>query len=254
MNKTNLLSGLEGDEKILISHVLDLAERCEKTGAVMYSPFLNPREVNLAVTRCKGGFTVKSYGGYNDAERRMLSFCPYEDDEAYYPIVALKITSKDGSVYSHRDYLGAVLSLGIKREKVGDIITDNNCAVVFCDSAVADFICLNLDKVASGSVVCVVCDVEDISVERKFEVQNTSVASLRLDCVLSAAIGKSRDTSCELINRGLVQLNYDTAKSTSARIKSGDVISARGYGKMIVETDCSTTRKGRIKIDIKHFV
>lgn len=254
MNKTNLLSGLVGDEKILISHVLDLAERCDKTGVVMYSPFLNPRELSLAVARCKGDFAVKSYGGYGDAERRMLAFCPYDDGELYYPIAAIKITAKDGSVYSHRDYLGAVLSLGIKREKVGDIITDSEYAVIFCDTAVADFICLNLDKVASGSVVCTLCDAEDITVERKFDIQSVSVASLRLDCVLSAAIGKSRETSCELINRGLVQLNYDIAKSTSVRIKSGDVISARGYGKMIVETDGSTTRKGRIKADIKHFV
>lgn len=254
MNKTNLLAGLDGDEKILISHVMDLAERCEKAGVIMYSPFLNPREINLSLSRCKGGFSVKSFGGYDDAERRMLAFCPYEDDEPYYPIAALKIVSKDGRVFSHRDYLGAVLSLGIKREKLGDIITESDCAVVFCDSNVADFICLNLDKVASGGVVCTICDAQDLTAERRFEIQSASVASLRLDCVISAAIGKSRDTVCELINRGLVQLNYDTAKSTSARIKSGDVISARGYGKMIVETDCSTTRKGRIRIDIKHFI
>ncbi len=254
MNKSNLLSGLDGDEKILISHVMDLAERCEKAGVVMYSPFLNPRELNLAASRCKGGFSIKSFGGYDDAERRMLAFCPEADDEAYYPIAALKIISKDGRVFSHRDYLGAVLSLGIKREKVGDIIIDNDCAIVFCESNVAGFICLNLDKVASAGVICTICDVDDVTVERRFEIKSASVASLRLDCVLSAAIGKSRETTCELINRGLVQLNYDIAKSTSARIKTGDVISARGYGKMIVETDCSTTRKGRIKIEIKHFV
>lgn len=254
MNKSNLLSGLEGDEKILISHVMDLAERCEKAGVVMYSPFLNPRELNIAVSRCKGSFFVKSFGGYDDAERRILAFCPEADDEVYYPIAALRITSKDGRVFSHRDYLGTVLSLGIKREKVGDIIVDNDCAIVFCESNVADFICFNLDKVATSSVMCNICDVDDVTVERRFEVKSASVASLRLDCVLSAAMGKSRETACELISRGLVQLNYDIAKSTSARIKTGDVISARGYGKMIVETDCSTTRKGRIKIDIKHFV
>lgn len=254
MNKTNLLQGLDGDEKILISHILDLAERCEKAGVVMYSPFLNPREVSLATARCKGNFIIKSFGGYSDAERKIIAFCPDSDDDVYYPIVAVKITAKDGSVFSHRDYLGAVLSLGIKREKIGDIVVENDCAIVFCDRTVAEFICLNLDKVASGGVVCAICELEDIKVERKFEEQGASVASLRLDCVLSAAIGKSREVSCDLISRGLVQVNYDIAKSTSARIKSGDVISARGYGKMIVDTDCSTTRKGRIKINIRHFI
>ncbi len=254
MNKTNLLQGLEGDEKILISHLLDLAERCEKAGVVMYSPFLNPREAAIASARCRGSFVIKQFGGYNDAERRIIAFCPDEDAYTYYPIVAVKICAKDRSVFSHRDYLGAVLSLGIKREKIGDIIMETDHAVMFCDLAVAEFICLNLDKVASANVMCTVCEVDDVYVERKFNEQSASVASLRLDCVLSAAIGKSRDVSCELVERGFVQVNYDIAKSVSARIKSGDVISARGYGKMIIDTDCSTTRKGRIKINIRHFI
>lgn len=253
MNKSNLLQGLEGDEKILISHLLDLAERCEKAGVVMYSPFLNPREASIASSRCRGSYVLKSFGGYKDAERQVIAFCPNEDDDAYYPIVAIKIASKDGSTFSHRDYLGAVLSLGIKREKTGDIVIQSGYAVMFCDLTVAEFICLNLDKVASANVTCTVCDVEDVEVERKFDEKSASVASLRLDCVLSAAIGKSRDVSCDLINKGYVQVNYDIANSVSARIKSGDVISARGFGKMIVETDCLTTRKGRIKITIRHF-
>ncbi len=254
MNKAKLLSGLDGDEKILVSHILDLAEKCEKAGVIMYSPFLNPRETKLAMDRCRGDYIVKSYGGYDDAERRMIAFCPYEEDEPYYPVSAVKITAKDGSVYSHRDYLGSVLALGIKREKVGDIAILEDCALLFCDSTVAEFICLNLERVASGTVVCAECNVSEVKVERKYELQGASVASLRLDGVLAAAIGKSRETACELINRGLVQLNYDIAKSVSLRINTGDVISARGYGKMIIETDCSTTRKGRIRIDIKRFV
>lgn len=254
MNKTNLLSGLGGDDKILISHIMDLAERCERAGAVMYTPFLNPREYRLAVNRCRGNFSVRGFGGYDAAERQMLAFCPCEDDVPYYPITAVKITAKDSSVFFHRDYLGALLSLGIKREKVGDIVIDDNCAVAFCDSAVADFICLNLDKVASGGVICTACEVSDITVERKFEVSSSTVASMRLDCVLAAATGKSREAVSTLISRGLVQHNYEVADSVSTRVTSGDTISARGYGKMIIETDSSTTRKGRTRIDIKRFV
>ncbi len=254
MSKANLLSGLEGDERVLISHILDLAERCGRAGAVMYSPFLNPKEFKLAESRCRGDFTIKAFGGYDDAERRLMALCPNGADEPDYPLCAVRLVAKDGTVYSHRDYLGAVLSLGIKREKVGDIITKEDCAIVFCHSDVAEFICLNLNKVASGSVVCTLCRAEEIVVERRFNVKSASVASLRLDCVLSAAIGKSREVSCELIGKGLVQLNYDIAKSASVRVQSGDVISARGYGKLIVETDNDTTRKGRVKITIKHFV
>ena len=113
---------------------------------------------------------------------------------------------------------------------------------------------VNLDKVANGSVKCVPCEVTDVFVERKFDVSSSTVASLRLDCVLAAAIGKSREAVSQLITRGLVQHNYEVAKSVSARVASGDTISARGFGKMIIETDSSTTRKGRVRIEIKRFV
>ena len=253
MNKTNLLTGLDGDEKILISHIMDLAERCEKTGVTMYSPFLNPREVSIAMQRCKGEYAVDSFGGYDGAERQVLAFVPYGDEPSY-PVCAINVTSRDGVVHSHRDYLGALLSLGLKREKLGDIITQRECAIVFCHSTVCDYICMNLSTVSSSTVVCATCDISDLCVERKFESKDVSVASLRLDGVVSSAIGKSRESASELINRGYVQVNYDIAKSVSARIKSGDVISVRGFGKMVVQTDCQTTKKGRIKITIKKFV
>ena len=254
MNKTNLLSGLEGDERVLVSHVMDLAERCEKAGVTMYSPFLNPREVNLSLSRCKGNFTVNSFGGYEDSERKILAFSANNDGWYDYPVDAVKISSKDGKVFSHRDYLGSVLSLGIKREKIGDIVIDDEYALVFCHRSVSEYICLNLMKVASANVLCQICSVDEITVERKFSVKNLSVASLRADAVLSGAIGKSREVSADLITKGLVQINYEVAKSPSAKVKSGDVISARGFGKMIVETDCETTKKGRIKIIVKQFV
>ena len=114
MNKRDILSFLDGEERILISRVMDLCNRCERYGAVTYTPFLNPREIKLAKDCCKGSFFVRYNGGYADAERVMMAFCPYEDDVAVFPLTAVKICVKDGRVFSHRDYLGALLSLGIK--------------------------------------------------------------------------------------------------------------------------------------------
>ena len=254
MNKTNLLSGLEGEERVLISHVMDLAERCEKAGVTMYSPFLNPREVKLALSRCKGNFFVNSFGGYEDSERKILAFSATDEIWYDYPVDAVKISSKDGRVFSHRDYLGSVLSLGIKREKIGDIVVEDDFALVFCHRSVGEYICLNLTKVASANVLCEICPVDEVKVERKFSAKNLSVASLRADAVISGAIGKSREVSADLISKGYVQINYEVAKSSSARIKDGDVISVRGFGKMVVETGCETTKKGRIKIIVKQFL
>ncbi len=255
MNKTDILSSLDGEERILISRVMDLAQRCEITRAVVYTPFLNPREQRLVRGYCKGDFHIRVSGGYEDAERAVLAFCPCEDDQAVFPFVILKITATDGRVFSHRDYLGAILALGIKREKLGDIITESDSAFVFCASSVAEFVCLNLDKVSSSNVVCEISyDTHNFSFKRKYEDRDVTVASLRLDCIVSAATGNSREKSTALINRGLVQLNYDVAKNTSARIENGDVISVRGYGKLLVETDNATSRKGRVIVRLKYFV
>ncbi len=254
MNKRDILSFLDGEERILISRVMDLCNRCERYGAVTYTPFLNPREIKLAKDCCKGSFFVRYNGGYADAERVMMAFCPYEDDVAVFPLTAVKISVKDGRVFSHRDYLGALLSLGIKREKLGDIIVRDDFAVVFCETVVAEYVCLNLDKVASSYVKCEeIDDVSGLSLERNFQVKSVTVASMRIDGVLSSATVMSREESAAAINRGYVQLNYETVKSVSAQVKDGDVISARGYGKMQIETTGETTRKGRIKVNIKHF-
>lgn len=253
MNKTVLLSGLDGDDKILVSHIMDLASKSEKTGAVMYSPFLNPREARLAKGYCKGAFHIEEFGGYGDAERVRLAFCPGDDGDVRFPICSVKITVSDGRELSHRDYMGAVLSLGIKREKIGDIVVCGESAVMMCCEEIADFICMNLTKVASSGVKCGVCG-DDVRLERKYALINATVASMRLDCVLSAVLGKSREASSELIKSGAVQVNYDIAKDAPMRIKSGDTISARGFGKMIIEADGTETRKGRAKITVKKFI
>lgn len=254
MNKRDILSFLDGEERILISRVMDLCNRSERTGTVTYTPFLNPRELKLAIDCCKCSGYIQCSGGYADAERVMMAFCPYEDDVVQFPLTAVKISVKDGRVFSHRDYLGALLSLGIKREKLGDIIIGDDYAVVLCETLISEYVCLNLDKVASFYVECQqLDDVSSLFLERKFRVKSVTVASMRIDGVLSAATAMNREESADAVNRGYVQLNYETVKSVCAKVKDGDVISARGYGKMQIETEGQTTRKGRIKLNIKHF-
>lgn len=255
MTKRDILSSLDGEERILVSRVMDLSARCESHGIVTYTPFLNPREQRLARAYCKGNFCIKSWGGYGEAERAILAFCPDEADEVYYPLAALQITATDGRVFSHRDYLGAILGLGIKREKIGDIIIGDDCAFVFCDDSVSEFVCLNLTGVYSSGVSCTpAADDRVFSYKRKYEESRVTVASLRLDCIVSSATGLSRDKSMALIERGLVRHNYDIAKSPSSKVADGDVISMRGYGKMMIKTDQLTSRKGRVIVCLKYFV
>ena len=194
---------------------------------------------------------MKFFGGYNDSERQICAFYTYEDDLCF-PISALniKVKSKNASL-SHRDYMGSILSLGIKRETIGDIIITNEGATVFCLDEIADYIKNNLPKVGGTGVETTKTDnIKGLEIKRDFDEISSTVSSLRCDCVIASALNLARGKAAEIIDRGLVTLNYETAKSVSQSIKDGDVISVRGSGKFKILTDGHLTKKGRIHITV----
>ena len=114
---------------------------------------------------------------------------------------------------------------------------------------------MNLKKVASDTVrITRLTADEDVKIERNFKESDLTVSSLRLDCVLSAATGMSRSKSAEAVEEGLCTVNYNTAKDIRLNISDGDILSVRGFGKMIIQTDKSLTKKGRIHIKVKKYI
>ena len=200
---------------------------------------------------------VISNGGYDDAERRIVCFSPFDtyETEFDFEIIPLFVRTKNRTVLSHRDYLGSVLSLGIKRELVGDIVICDDCAVILCHSEISDYIIYNLSRIANLTVTVEPADISAVELpERRFKDKDLTVSSMRLDCVLSAAANKSRTVSAELIEKGLVCVNYDVVKNASRTVADGDVLSVRGIGKMIVHSDLKKKKKGKFHIEIKQFV
>lgn len=256
IDKKQLLWGITKDEdKLMLSRMCDLAMRAEKSGRYMYSRFLNPGEQMLVESRKTLLGEVSFFGGYEGADRCVASFAGEDWDEIRYPITALKIIPSSKKAYSHRDYLGSLLALGIDRELTGDIVTTDDGAYVFVMEDIADFIEMNLFKVASSTVKIVPVDnPEEIAAKRQFKETSATVSSLRFDCVLSAAANKSRSVSASLIEEGLASVNYEVVKNTSFQIKDKDVISLKGFGKLIVETDGTLTKKGRIHLNFKKYV
>ena len=253
INKNSIISPSDSDEiKLCLSRACDLYTKSLFSGRCLFTKFLTPLESMEIFSRFpKSEVEIGFFGGYEGAERTVASFGECFGD---YPVCALKIRQKGKGNLTHRDYLGSVLSLGIKRELVGDIITTDDGAVLFCLEEIADYISDNLTKIANMGVTVFRKSFDDgDEVRRNFVTTSSTVSSLRLDAVVSSAISKSRSASSELISKGLVMHNYKEASSSSACVKNGDVITVRGFGKFLINTDEKLTKKGRIHIFINKY-
>ena len=240
---------------MFLSKMCDLAQKAENTGRIMYSKFLNPAQCHLVNDRLSRFSEVSFFGGYEDPDRSVAAFKADTWEEFRYPVKAIKIVPSSKKQYSHRDYLGSILALGIDRELTGDIVIADDGAFVFVLEDICEFISMNLFKVANTTVkIFPVDDPESIVSNKRFKETSVTVSSLRFDCVLSAVAGKSRTASADYIVQGLASVNYEVVKNTSFQIKDGDVISLKGYGKVIVQTDGALTKKGRIHLELKKYV
>lgn len=256
LNKSKIILPADDDEvKLCLMKACDLYTKASFTSKAFYTKFLSPLEARCILQRFpKDDVNIRLFGGYDEFERCVCAFYTYDEDLTF-PVAALKVKSKSkNSSLSHRDYLGSVLSLGIKRELVGDIVIRENEAIVFCLEEIADFIADNLTKIANTGVsIKKEENIDDINIKRDFDIISSTVSSLRCDSVVASALNLSRSKAAELIERGYVIFNYEQAKSAAKVIKDGDVFSVRGYGKFRVQTDGSLTRKGRIHINIFRY-
>ncbi len=250
---------MTNEEKLLIAKCEDLFARCDKYVSARFSQFLNEAEQAVIKNNIgnRVGYNCCFFGGYENAQRAIFAVFPEweEPDNKQFPIKVLKITKKYKKELSHRDYLGTVLSKGIERLKVGDILIDGDDAYVFIISDIADYIAVSIDKIANVGVKITVEEVTDIEPPKpKFEIINTIAASVRLDAITAAALNVSRRVANELITGGKVSINHVETTDTSAFLKQGDTISVRGFGKFVFESIGMQTRSQRMHIEIKKYV
>jgi len=238
---------------LLFRRADDLYKRSQNS--VMSTGFLSPAE-QVALERYASGMKYENmhlYGGADGCERKAAFFLPeYMDAETFDAdgfISAFSVTARFSSL-GHRDYLGALLGLGIKREFVGDIYVFEERAFFFAKETVSGFIEENFDKVGRYGVKTEKIARENVPMpERSYEKREYTVKSLRLDAVTAGLFGVSRTESVRLIEQGLVSLNYSIELRPDENVKKGDIISARGYGKGQVESCENVSRKGRIFVN-----
>lgn len=225
---------------------------------VINTPFLDPRQLELAkaVLKNKSELSYTVYGGYPRAERNALSIFPAQQKSLLPPVKAVKVNwAGITDEISHRDMLGAVLGLGLKRDQIGDIVLiEDGGAAVFVEDAKADFLCSNLLQVGRVTVSCEVVDPEHLPLSKDDGKNiNGTVASLRLDAVISLGFGVSRSRVVLLIKGGAVSVNWKPVNSPSIQLEEGDQVSLKGRGRLLIESVEGETRKGRIRLKLKKY-
>jgi len=230
-------NGLEHGNYIL-DRIEDLVISVKKYHRIVFTPFLDPSMLSKAECLLKS-YSELEYqiiGGYSEAERNIILIYPdwMDQEKIQLPISVLRI-QWDSRYYKvgHRDILGSILGLGIKREKIGDIIVEPPYAYAIIFKDISTYIIQNLTRVGKAPVTIDEIEIEDLKVTPKQgKVIKTSVSSLRLDCIASSGFGISRNKIVPYINNGMVQVNWEPITKPDRLLKEGDIISLRGKGRV----------------------
>lgn len=248
------------EEERFQKRLKDLANMANCRNIVTFTDFLNLNELNIyhSTARELSFVNCKTYGGYENAERQIIAFIPDALSYEYsYPISCIKIEpvqAKFADKLSHRDYLGAVLNLGIERSVTGDIVLFDGGAWLFCLNKMVDFICSELTRIKHTQVNAVCVSTQEICVIPRFETIHGSIASVRLDSILALAFGSSRSSLVGLIEGGKVFVNGRMVTSNGYKLKEQDLISARGLGRCRFLGISSSTRKGRLIAELEKYI
>ena len=253
----------EYDRESFTARLNDMCTLAEKRKCPVYSAFLNEREQYDAKSFLgrRYGVSVMFWGGNDACVRKMLRVCDESgkvpDGVDGFPVWGLTITFRKADKPGHRDFLGAFMALGIKRETVGDIFIGEGAAAVFCTKTAHDMICECITSVGRIGV-SVYEGITDEAVGYilpvRFEDISVNTASLRSDCIVAGVTGMSREKAQMFIRSGGFMLNYSECDNISRIVSSGDILTMRGHGKFIVGEDIETTRKGRLRLELKKYI
>jgi RNA-binding protein YlmH len=266
---------MEKEEQFFMKRMNELADMADRQYRPVFTGFLNLSESSMVLSNTEktGGtnevsvyksapVSVQLWGGYEEAERRLLCFSPPEfvQEREDFPISCIHICPKNRKFsddLSHRDFLGAVLNLGIDRNRTGDILLKDNDAWLLCETEIAPFIAEHLEKVRHTPVVCQAVPLHEVPPETFFpNVQAVKgfVSALRLDAVIAVAFHASRNSMTDYVRAEKVFVNGRLASENSIKIKENDLISVRGMGKFRFLGTEGESKKGRLAVKIEKYV
>lgn len=247
------------EDKVLLAKVWDKINTGIRKNILSNSSFLSPRE--LEMTRFLFGDLegLHTFGGYEAAERKMLVFLPdYLDESALYEdalLVCLRATFYQGDSPNHRDFLGALMGSGIAREAVGDICVGNGSCDFFVTNEIAPYILQNFESAGRTKLHLQEIPLSEVRVpEPETKALKDTLASLRLDCVISAGFRIGRSQAAQYVSAGKVAINGLPCEKPDKLTDEGAIISVRGLGKIRLTAVGGQTKKGRISVVIHRYV
>ena len=260
LHQLKLVIDFMDKDDFLLKRIRELANLSYQRDIVTFTDFLNLNEQNMLATLKlrQMGVSVKLFGGYNHAERQMAAFYPGTVGFSWeYPIDCLKIIPKAlrfSEELGHRDYLGAILNLGVDRSVVGDILIKDKEAWVFCLHKMSDFFIDNLVRVRHTTVLVTRVEQAEEIPEPQFEAISGTCASVRLDSLIGLAFQTSRSSMVSFIESGLVFVNGKLITSNGYEPKEGDIISVRGKGRFIYDGVSRQTKKGGLGVRLRKYI
>lgn len=261
LDKSKYIEHINDEDQILtLRKVLDKLERVLNNHSSEYTDFLDPYQRKLCYTFLNRFNDVEFFeeGGYTEAERKSIIIYPsYRSrDEIQNSVSAVRINGNfKFTDLNHRDYLGAVMALGIKREKIGDILIHDDYGQIVLHNEILDFLKYNLESIGKESIKVKEIDLKEVSMSTvEYKEFYSTVSSLRLDAILSSAYNLSRAMSSSYIKSSRVKVNWQPIDQSAYEVMEGDLISTKGFGRMKLHKVTGTTRKGRVKVLIRIII
>jgi len=251
------------EDRLVLARVLDKMDETAGKNIITGTHFLNENQSALAeiMIRAQGNPAHIFYGGYEGALRKVVMFFPdYLDpavpaDEGANPLAVLRCSYSKAHTPSHRDFLGALMGCGVKRETIGDILAGEGSCDIVVLKEILPYLTSSLESAGKTRLTNMVIPMHQIQVPKaEFKLVKDTIASLRLDNVVSAGFSTSREKASEAIKAGKVFLNHMNCLKADKPVNEGDIISVRGMGKFELQQVGAPTKKGRLPVVIKRFV
>ncbi len=247
------------EQEMCKKRLLDLSKQADIKGIVTFSDFLNLNELNIYHT-IKNTLYCKTevFGGYENSERQMIAFIPDALMFVWdYPIKCIHIVPKYpkfAEKLTHRDILGALMNLGIERNRLGDILCLENDYYVFCDEVIFPFIINELSQIRHTMVdLSEEEDYRRLQANIQLEERYDMIASNRIDCIIAKAFHLSRSEASEYLSAEKVFINGKCITNCNQFCEDGAIVSVRGKSRFIFESCNSTSKKGKLRVKFSFY-